>query len=150
MGQWSFDTLFYILHHEEMIMFTMWNIHKTNRNVGFGFFYIFVSIKVRKKPSHVIQICCVATEANRTEWEVCIKYKSRLSTINEIIGNNSFSYFKSCHPGGHILDYTPSALPIKSLQLIWRSGIPRFHLRVPCLLLSYTDLTASHGITVTS
>ena len=38
----------------------------------------------------------------------------------------------ACHPGGHYRNYYPDALSlyIKSLQLIWRLGTRRFHLRV--------------------
>ena len=44
--------------------------------------------------------------------------------------------------GGHYQGYYAGVLfYVKSLQLIWRSGIRRFHLRVPDLKLSCNDLT---------
>ena len=59
---------------------------------------------------------------------------------------NAISCNRECHPGSHYWDLYPGVLSqVKSLQLIWRWGTPRFHLRVPYLLMSGRDLTAWQG-----
>ena len=52
-------------------------------------------------------------------------------------------------PSGHYWDYYPGARGFKlnhcNLQLIWRSGTRRFHLLVPDLHMSCSDLTRMRG-----